>query len=45
MIIIIHIKGNNFNKRWKECLVRTGLDDECGISSTNEEEEPKDVLE
>ena len=42
--LIICIKGNNFDERWRVCLVRTGLDDEHGTSDTDEEDEPEDAL-
>jgi hypothetical protein len=43
--LIIHIEGDNFDKQWRESLVRTGLDQERGAGDTDEEEEPGDVLE
>ena len=43
--LIIRIEGDNFDERWRECLVRTGLDHERGASDTDEEDEPEDALE
>jgi hypothetical protein len=31
--------------KWRECLMRMGLNDECGVGDTDEEVEPKDALE
>lgn len=43
---IIRIEGDNVDEQWRECLVRTGLDDERGAGDdTDEEEEPGDALE
>ena len=41
--LIIRIEGDNFDEKWRECLMRTGLDDERG--NVEEEEEAGDVLE
>jgi hypothetical protein len=41
--LIIHIKGDNFDEKWRECLVRTGLDGANG--DTNEDDKPEDRLE
>ncbi len=44
--LIIHIEGDNIDKRWRECLIRTGLDHEHGANGdTDEEDEPGDTLE
>ena len=42
--LIIRIEGDNFDERWRECLVRTGLGDERG-ADTDEEDGPEDALE
>jgi hypothetical protein len=43
--LIIHIEGDNFDKRWRESLVRIGLDHRHDANSdTDEEDEPKDAL-
>jgi len=41
--LIIRIEGDNFDEKWRECLVRTGLDG--ANSDTDEEDEPEDRLE
>ena len=41
--LIIRIEGDNFDEKWRECLVRTGLDG--ANSDTDEEDEPEDGLE
>jgi hypothetical protein len=43
--LIIRIEGDNFDKSWRECLVRTGLDHERAIGDADEEDEPGDTLE
>jgi hypothetical protein len=44
--LIICIEGDNFDNTWRESLVRTGLDDECGANGdTDDKNEPGDVLE
>jgi hypothetical protein len=44
--LIIHIEGDNFDERWRESLVRMGLDYEHGASGdADEEDEPEDMLE
>jgi hypothetical protein len=44
--LIIRIEGDNFDERWREGLVRTGLDREHGANSdTDEDEEPENALE
>jgi hypothetical protein len=43
--LIIRIEGDNFDARWRECLMRTGLNDERGTGDIDEEEEPEDALE
>jgi len=44
--LIIRIEGDNFDERWREGLVRTGLDREHGVNGdTDEEEMPEDELE
>jgi hypothetical protein len=41
--LIIRIEGDNFDGRWRECLVRTGLDRERGADGdTGDEDEPGD---
>jgi hypothetical protein len=43
--LIIHIKGNNFDKKWKESLVRTGLDHERDMNSdADNEDKAEDAL-
>jgi len=42
--LIIRIEGDNFDSTWRECLVRTGLDDERGADGDADEEEPRDAL-
>jgi hypothetical protein len=42
--LIICIEGDNFDKRWRECLVRMGLGDERS-ADTDEEDGPEDALE
>ena len=43
--LIIHIKGDNFDKTWRESLVKTGLNREYGASGdVDEEGKPKDAL-
>jgi hypothetical protein len=42
--LIIRIEGNNFDTWWRECLMRTGLNDDHGMGDTDEEEEPEDAL-
>jgi hypothetical protein len=43
--LIIRIEGDNFDEKWRECLVRTGLDDEGGAGGDDAEEEAGDALE
>jgi hypothetical protein len=44
--LIIRIEGNNFDKRWRESLVRIGLDHRHDANGdTDEEDEPRDALE
>jgi hypothetical protein len=42
--LIIRIEGDNFDSTWRECLVRTGLEDERGADGDVDEEEPRDAL-
>ncbi len=40
---IIQIEGDNLDGRWRECLVRRGLDRECGTDEdSSDEDEPGD---
>ena len=41
--LIIWIKGDNFDERWRESLVRTGRDDGAN-SNADENDEPEDAL-
>jgi hypothetical protein len=41
--LIVHIEGDNFDKAWRDGLVRAGLDRERG-ADTDEEDEPQDDL-
>jgi hypothetical protein len=43
--LIIRIEGDNFDERWRESLVRMGLDYERGASGDADEDEPGDMLE
>jgi hypothetical protein len=44
--LIIHIKGDNFDKQWRECLVRTGLDNMLSADGdANEKDKPRSALE
>jgi hypothetical protein len=44
--LIIRIEGDNFDERWRESLVRTGLDHRRGANGdADEEDEPGDGLE
>jgi hypothetical protein len=44
--LIICIEGDNFNERWRESLVRIGLDHRHDANgNTDEKDEPGDVLE
>jgi hypothetical protein len=43
--LIIRIEGNNFDERWRESLVRRGLDYEHGASGDADEDEPRDMFE
>jgi hypothetical protein len=42
--LIIRIEGDNFDERWRECLVMTGLANERGDAEEEEEEDPEDML-
>ena len=43
--LIIRIEGDNFDEKWRESLVRTGLEREYGASGdADEEDEPEDAL-
>lgn len=37
--LIIRIEGDNFDTRWRECLVRRGMDREFANGDTDEEPE------
>ena len=41
--LIVHIKGDNFDEKWRDGLVQTGLAHEHG--DMDEEDEPGDELE
>lgn len=44
--LIIRIEGDNIDERWREGLVRMGLDREHGNDGdTDEEDEPRNALE
>jgi hypothetical protein len=44
--LIIRIEGDNFDERWRESLVRMGLDHRRGANGdVDEEDEPGDGLE
>ena len=42
--LIIRIEGDNFDERWRECLVRIDRDDGAN-GDVDEDDEPKDTLE
>ena len=43
--LIICIKGDNFDEKWRESLVRTGRDLECTNNNSGEDNEAEDALE
>jgi hypothetical protein len=44
--LIIRIEGDNFDEQWRECIVRTGLDDMLSADGdADEEDEPRSALE